>query len=165
MLLPVLLAVVASLATASLARAYPPPATSATTTQSCASVPQGGTCQLTFHFFNGSGQGVSGDNITLTVTGPGSVNPTAGVTNGNGDVNGLFTASNSACGNATVTATDTNGVSTQTVINVVCGNSAPLPNTSATPSGTNPLVYVGILLAALVLVGGVITLRQTRRTV
>lgn len=161
---PVTLAVAALLVTATIGHAYPPPAAAATTTQGCPTVAQGSSCPLTFHFVDGAGNPVSGAAVQFTVSGPGSVSPTTGVTNASGDVVTTFTASAGRCGNATITATS-GSASTSTVVQVVCAASnVPLPNTSGAPGGTSPLAYIGIVLAMLILVGGAITLRRTRRT-
>jgi hypothetical protein len=91
-----------------------------------------------------------------------TVAPASATTNCNtGGVAAVFTAG-SGCGTAIVTASSP-PASTQVTINVPCA-AATLPNTSTLPPTTFPWLGVLAALALLCVLGGAITLRQTRTT-
>jgi hypothetical protein len=159
-----------SMATATAVFAYPTPPASAHETAGCTVVQQGQTCVFTFQFVDSNGNGVTGDTVNFTESGvPGSsVSPTTGVTDP-GFVSTTFTASATNTGTAVITAASGN-VSASASTSVVSsggvqGAGATLPNTSPTPPGPNSLLYLGLGLAVMIILGGAITLRRSRSTV
>jgi hypothetical protein len=132
---------------------------------SCTTTAQGGSCTITFQFNDANGNPETGIKVTFTVSGVtgASVNPTSGTTDP-GQVSTTFNAGTSGCGTATITASGNNGQSGQTTVNVPCGSSGSLPNTSA-PAPSAPLWPAGLGgLAVLTLIGGAVYLRRTHST-
>jgi hypothetical protein len=159
----------ASIATATAVSAYPTPPASAHETAGCTVVQQGQTCVFTFQFVDSNGNGVTGDTVNFSESGvPGSsVSPTTGVTDP-GFVSTTFTASATNTGTAVITAASGNvsaSASTSVVSSGIQGAGATLPNTSPTPPGPSALLYLGLGLAVMIILGGAITLRRSRSTV
>jgi hypothetical protein len=175
---PLMLVGAAGLASAGIVHAYPPASLTAKETAGCPQMNQGTTCVFTFQFIDQNGNGVSGLPITFTISGvPGtSVSPTTGTTDP-GFVSTTVKASTTNTGLATVTAstsgpkgTASASGTTQIVALPNTGNGngngnggTGLPNTSTGAPGTNPLAYLGIGLALMLLLAGAFTLRQTRK--
>jgi hypothetical protein len=165
------------------AHAYPTPGDTLAVQATCTTVPQGGTCGVTGTLSDSNGNPVSGETVNWTVSGCGSVDPTTGVTNSQGQVTTTFTASRSCCTPATITATapsPSGDITGSTVIQVTCAGqvagltaggaaSVGLPNTSGSPSAGSPPFpawAVSLLVGAVVaILGGAVYLRRGRRLV
>jgi hypothetical protein len=133
---------------------------------SCTSPAVGQACTYTFHFREFSGQPMVGCPATFTGA-PGAVNPTGAVTDSSGNVSTQFTAS--AAGPAVV-AVSCSGVSASTSPTIVAAAGGTpntgigLPNTGTSAPGANPALFLGLGLAVMVLLGGAVSLRRSRRT-
>jgi len=94
----------------------------------------------------------------FTVSGCGSVNPTSGVTNSQGQVTTTYTPGSSCCGTATITATAPSlGATAQTQITVACHNMLPTTSGTQTLSSLRPATPVWALvmmIVALVVLAG-----------
>jgi Invasin, domain 3 len=158
------LAAVAILGGTAVAKAYTPPGSVLSATQSCSTVAPGATCNLQFQLKDANGNPVCNATVTFTTSGVtgSTVAPTTATTNCNtGGVAAVFTAG-SGCGTATVTASSP-PASTQVTINVPCA-AATLPNTSTPPPST-PMWLPGLVALALMLVAACgLTLRRMRVT-
>ena len=160
------LAATAVLGGAAVVSAYTPPGSVLSVTQSCSSTSPGATCALQFHLLDSNGNAVCNATVTFTTSGVAgsTVTPASAQTGSSpcsGNVAALFTAG-SGCGTATITASSP-PASTQTTINVPCA-AATLPNTSTSPPISPPWLGLLAALALLCVLGGAITLRQTRAT-
>ena len=156
----------ASIATATAVHAYPQPPASAHETAGCTTVPQGQPCTFTFRFVDANGNGVSGLSVSCSESGvPGSsVSPTNGVTDPGGSVSTTFTASTTNTGTAIITCSS-GTVSASATTSVTSGAAGtPLPNTGTSAPGANSLLYLGLGLALMIILGGAITLRRSRST-
>jgi len=154
-----------------IASAYTPPGSALAVTQGCASASQGSSCTVAFELKDANGSPVSDATVSFTVSGVAgaSVSPTTGTTTALGDVLAAFSAGNTGCGTATVTASTVTGnsgatVSAQTTINVPCLTSGTLPNTGALPPTTPPWLALIVALALLTVAGGGLALRRMRLT-
>jgi hypothetical protein len=133
---------------------------------SCASPAVGQACTYTFHFREATGNPMVGCPATFA-GGPGTVNPAGQTTDGNGNVVTTFTAS--SAGKAVV-AVDCAGVGASTSPTILAqaggtpNTGIGLPNTGAPAPGPNPALYLGLGLAVMVLLGGAVSLRRSRRT-
>jgi Invasin, domain 3 len=158
------LAAVAILGGTAVVNAYTPPGSVLTATSSCSTANPGASCNLTFQLKDANGNPVCDATVTFSVSGVtgSSVAPASATTDCNtGGVAAVFTAG-SGCGTATVTASSP-PASTQVTINVPCA-AATLPNTSTSPPTSPPWLGLLMALAVLGVLGGAITLRQTRAT-
>ncbi len=121
-------------------------------------------CNFTFNFKDQNGAAECQVPVTIGVTGVtgSSVQPTHGTTDCNGNVQALFSAGNSGCGTATITAS-TSDATARATVTVPC-DKGELPNTSTLPP-TTPSWWAGLaVLAALVITGGGFALRRMRST-
>lgn len=180
---PVALAAGSLLATAHPALAYPSPSCAINVTNGSATTAANGTSTFTFQVLDAAGAAATGQSITFSEGGvAGSLNPTSATSNGSGEVSTTFTAG-SALGTATVTASDaagacsgsasTNvggggvlGTSTGGVLGIsTTAGSGALPDTSASAPPPSTLIFAGLGLALVILVGGAVALRRSREAV
>lgn len=179
--------------------AYPPVNDVLTVTASCTTTTAGHTCTVTATLTDPNGNPVANITIQWTVSGTtanttafhpgaaaqhnaltaspacGSVNPTSGVTDAQGQTTTTFTPGDTCCTSTRITATAPSvNASGSTVIDVTCGGvlgistGAPaggLPNTSGSPGRPGvPLWAAGLLIAGLLTtVGGGVFLSRSRR--
>jgi len=140
--------------------AYPPPGATGAETAGCTTVASGGSCSYSFQF------ATAGATVAFAVSGVAgaSVSPTSATTDANGVASTVLSAG-TGCGTATITATS-GGATGTAAVNITCASTAgvPLPNTSTGAPGPSPWAIVIAALAALIVAGGALTLRQTRRT-
>jgi hypothetical protein len=175
---PLLLAAGAWIGTShSVAWAYDTPQCSITNTVGHAGTNAGTSNTFTFQVLDLHGNAFKNQTIFFTESGaPGSVAPTSGTTDASGNVSTVFTAGNTN-GPVSITATDSaegcagsaateveGGSGVQGISTGSGAGGATLPNTSTAAPGPNGVLYLGLGLALMVILGGAVTLRRSRAT-
>ena len=120
---------------------------------------------MTFTLTQPNGQPGAGVAVQFSVASCGSLSPASGTTDGLGEATTTFTAGQSCCGSATLTATAPSvGVTAQTQVVITCRGRL-LPATGSAAAGGGPPVAALITLgaAAVVLLVGCAALALSRR--
>jgi hypothetical protein len=160
------IATFATLLGGSSAHAYPQPGYAGVLSATCTIASQGQQCPVTFTLTQPGGQPAAGVAAQFTVSSCGTVSPTTGTTDANGQFTTMFTAGQRCCGTATVTATAPSvGVTVQTQITITCPGLLPATGSATPPPGhvPSPWAPATLLAAALALVAGLAALLITRR--
>ena len=160
---------IATIATQSIAFAYPAPPASGTLVSGCSTLAQGASCTYTFQFVDSGGNAISGllAAIGLDAVSGCTVTPTSATTDGSGDVSAtLSCASNSGTGSEAVLA-QSGSVTLTAAVQIVAASTnqggGTLPFTSANRPAPNPVLIASVIAAAVILAGGGAYLVRSRR--